>query len=264
VKVKNYKGRNTQSIQTVLFICLLLILVAPLNAKEHTRVEGQELNLQISADNNDVVEGSDGSFYLSSFDGALFGHYYWQSGVNMSSFYRWVTKGIKQGETIHSATLTLYLKQNTANNRKGISTKFYGISEDNTPVFSTDDKPSLRPITKSNVIKNDWSDKKLIHSKRIKQALTTPITIDVTTIVQEIVARSGFSEGNAIAIAHINNESWDAYAMSHEFSTSPAYAPKLKITYGDDNQCKSRNNAINNSKNCPLKTAKVNRLPNGY
>lgn len=257
--MKNYKGKNTQSIQTVLFICLIFALNSPLNAKEHTRVKGQELNLQISADNNDVVEGSDGSFYLSSFDGALFGHYYWQSGVNMSSFYRWVTKGIKQGETIHSATLTLYLKQNAANNRNAISTKFYGISEDNTPVFSTDDKPSLRPITKSNVIKNDWADKTLIQSKRIKQASTTPIIIDVTTIVQEVVARSGFSEGSAIAIAHINNDSWDAYAMSHEFSTSPAYAPKLKITYGIDNKCKNGSNVLNNGADCPLKTAKVSR-----
>ena len=255
--MKIYKEKYNQISQALLFICLSLTLVVSTNAKEHTRIEGKELNLQISADNNDVVEGSDGSFYLSSFDGALFGHYYWQSGVNMSSFYRWITKDIQQGETIHSATLTLYLKQNSANNRDAISTSFYGISEDNTPVFSTNDKPSLRPTTKANVAKDNWADNKLGDYKPIKNQSTIPITIDVTTIVQEIVARSGFSEGNAIAIAHINNSSWDAYAMSHEFSTSPSYAPKLKITYGTDNVCEN-----NKSEDCLLKTAKVSRSPN--
>jgi hypothetical protein len=255
--MKIYTRTYNKISQTLFLICLLITIMTPINAKEHISTEGKELNLQISADNNDVVEGSDGSFYLSSFDGALFGHYYWQSGVNMSSFYRWITKDIQQGETIHSATLTLYLKQNSANNRDGISTRFYGISEDNTPAFSTKDKPSLRPTTKANVAKSNWADNKSVDDKSIKDQSTIPITIDVTTIVQEIVTRSGFSEGNAIAIAHINNSSWDAYAMSHEFSTSPAYAPKLKITYGTDYQCEN-----NKSKNCPLKTAKVSRSPN--
>lgn len=248
------RGKYNQFSQVLLFAYLFLILIAPINAKEHIGIEGKELDLQINADSNDVVEGSDGTFYLSSFDGALFGHYFWQSGVNMSSFYRWVTKGIQQGETIHAATLTLYLKQDSANNRAGISTKLYGISEDNTPAFTTYDKPSLRPITKSKVIKSNWADNKSGASERIKDPLAIPITIDVTTIIQEIVARSGFSEGNAIAIAHLNNDSWDAYAMSHEFSSSPTYAPKLKIIYGVDQKC-------SNNEDCPLKTAKVNRSP---
>jgi hypothetical protein len=255
VKMNCIRGKNNQLIRIFAFIYVLLLIV-PSSAKEHTPRQGKEINLQISADNNDVVEGSDGSFYLSSFDGALFGHYYWQSGVNLSSFYRWVTKDIKQGETIHSATLTLYLKQNTANNRDGISTKFYGISEDNTPAFSTSDKPSLRPITKSNVVKNNWSESKLEDVDNTKSQTSIPITIDVTKIVQEIVARSGFSEGNAIAIAHINNESRDAYAMSHEFSSSPTYAPKLKITYGINNKCE---NGKSRTEDCPLKTAKMAR-----
>ncbi len=227
--MKNNRGKYGQLfLKTAFLICGVALLVLPINANEDLSEAKKELNLQVSADDNDVVEGSDGSFYLSSFDGALFGHYYWQSGVSMSSFYRWVTKDIKQGETIRSAILTLYLKQNVANNSNGISTKFYGISEDDTPAFSSADKPSLRPITKSNVIKDNWIDNN-VESR--KNQLTTSVSIDVTNIVQEIIARSGFSEGNAIAIAHINNNSWDSYGMSHEFSTSPDYAPKLKIMY---------------------------------
>ena len=227
--MKNNRGKYGQLfLKTAFLIYGVALLALPISANEDLSEAKKELNFQVSADDNDVVEGSDGSFYLSSFDGALFGHYYWQSGVSMSSFYRWVTKDIKQGEIIQSAILTLYLKQNVANNSNGISTKFYGISEDDTPAFSSEDKPSLRPITKSNVIKDNWIDNNVEDSKSQK---TTPVNIDVTNIVQEIIARSGFSEGNAIAIAHVNNNSWDSYGMSYEFSTSPNYAPKLKIIY---------------------------------
>lgn len=255
--MKHDRGMYHPLFQVLLFSYAMLLLVIPINAKESPSREGEELNLQISADNNDVVEGSNGSFYLSSFDGALFGHYYWNKGVSMSSFYRWVTTDIKQGETINTATLTLYLKQNSANNKEGISTKFYGISEDNTPAFSSEDKPSLRPITKSNVIKNNWADKGTTDEKNQS---ATSISIDVTKIVQEIVARSGFSEGSAIAIAHINDSSWNAYAMTHEFSRSPDYAPKLTIHYGKNRQCNGANNTLENSKSCPFKTAKAGRL----
>ena len=231
--MRNNRGKYSQLFLRIAFLIYAVVLFAlPISANEDLNEESseakKELNLQVSADDNDVVEGSDGSFYLSSVDGALFGHYFWQSGVSMSSFYRWVTKDIKQGETIQSAILTLYLKQDAANNTKGISTKFYGISEDNTPVFSSEDKPSLRPITKSSVIKDNWIDNNI---EGTESEQTTSVSIDVTNIVQEIIARSGFSEGNAIAIAHVNNNSWDAYGMSYEFSTSPDYAPKLKIIH---------------------------------
>jgi hypothetical protein len=254
--MKHDRGMYHQLSQVLLFSYLLLSVTVPLNAKEIDSKKGAELNLQINADNNDVVEGSNGSFYLSSFDGALFGHYYWNTGVSMSSFYRWVTTDIKQGETINTATLTLYLKQDSANNKEGISTKFYGISEDNTPVFSTEDKPSLRPITKSKVVKNNWADD---GTEDEKNHAATSISIDVTNIVQEIVARDGFTEGSAIAIAHINNNSWNAYAMTHEFSRSPDYAPKLTIHYGNKKQCDPINHSTDTTKNCSFKTAKVSQ-----
>lgn len=230
--MKNFRGKYSQLFFKTAF-CIYggLLLALPISANEDLSEKGKELNLQISADNNDVVEGSDGSFYLSSFDGALFGHYYWNNGVSMSSFYRWITKDIKQGDTIRSAILTLYLKKNAANNGDGISTKFYGISEDDTPVFSLADRPSLRPITKSNVTKDNWTDNNSVKLATSKSDSTTSVNIDVTKIVQEIIARSGFSKGDAIAIAHVNNNSWDSYGMSHEFSSSPDYAPKLKIIY---------------------------------
>jgi len=124
-----------------------------------TNLYSAELTLKIDTDSNDVTEDSDGNFYLSGNSDAGFGNSYWSNAnrtveisQDYSSYYRWITSGIKQGDTVNSATLTIYLKKNEYNNSDNISTKFLGIDEDNTPAFSSNQKPSLRPQTIANVI----------------------------------------------------------------------------------------------------------------
>ncbi len=196
----------------------------------------KQLNLQVSANNNDVVEDSDGNFKLSG--PTQFGHYYWTNNTisvdrNYSSFYRWVTSEIKNGDTVKSAILTLYMKQNAYNHAHNISTQFLGITEDDTAVFSSENKPSSRPLTIATVIKNNWMTNDL--SQSIWNNPHTPVTIDITSMIQEIINRPGFSEGNAIGIAHINNNSYHAYGAHYEFSENPSYAPKLEIIYTQNN-----------------------------
>lgn len=210
---------------SIIFLLIGMLIPMSLYSEEAYR----DITFKIMADANDVTEDSSGNIYLSGNKEVGFGNEYWSNGSleisqDYSSFYRWISNGINQGDIINSAILTLYLRKNKYNEKYSISTKILGINEDNTAVFSATEKPSLRPRTTANIVKSDWGKVKWRKRK-------IPVKINVTSIVQEIVNRAGFSEGNAIGMAHINNGSHNAYGASHEFSSKPAYAAKLKISH---------------------------------
>ncbi|MHA2404664.1 MAG: DUF2341 domain-containing protein, partial [Candidatus Kariarchaeaceae archaeon] len=178
-------------------------------------------------DSNDAQETPDGTYYGSGNNcdegtgTATFG----SCGTDdASSYYRFVSKGITNGATITSATLTLYAVLNGYNDDSGISTRFQGITEDNTPIFSSGNKPSTRSRTTAFVDKSDWVS--------VFTSQYNPITIDVTNIVQEIVDQPGFKVGNTIGITQRRNGgNAGAYGSVWEYTGSPTYAPKLDIEF---------------------------------
>ena len=142
-KMDSRGERNNRQLPVKVYLLSFMFLLITMLIS--TSLYSADLTLQINADNNDIVEDSNGSFYLSGGSDAGFGNDYWTSGTkevsqNYSSFYRWITRDIKQGDIINSAVLTLYLKKNSHNDSENISTKFLGIDEDNTSIFSSTQK----------------------------------------------------------------------------------------------------------------------------
>ncbi|MHA2099908.1 MAG: DUF2341 domain-containing protein, partial [Candidatus Kariarchaeaceae archaeon] len=185
-------------------------------------------SFQVNTNNNDAEEVPDGTYYESGNncdEGAGTATFGSCGASDASSYYRFETTGINNGASITSATLTLYAVLNGYNDDSGISTRFQGIDEDNTPEFSTGNKPSTRSRTTAYVDKSNWV------SEFTSQY--NPIVIDVTNIVQEIIDRVGFEEGNAIGITHRRNGgNAGAYGSIWEYTGSPTYAPKLEIDFG--------------------------------
>jgi hypothetical protein len=54
---------------------------------------------------------------------------------------------------------------------------------------------------------------------------------DISSIVQEIVSRSGWVSGNALMILHKGNGANAAYRQPYAYEGGPTYAPKLVIEY---------------------------------
>jgi len=103
---------------------------------------------------------------------------------------RFINVAINQGETIDSAYLTLTGNENDST---ALNTNLYGIDEDNTSDMSAD--PSGRTQTSAVVAKNFPSG----------VVLNTTYTWDVTAIVQEIVNRGGWANGNSMGFTLRNN-----------------------------------------------------------
>lgn len=110
-----------------------------------------------------------------------FGVDVWGDASEMGLRFEGVT--IPQGSTINSATLKGYLSSFGITDGT-LRTKVYGIDEDNTATMTSD--PTGRTKTTAAV---DWDE----------ASKTDPITSpDISTIVQEIVDRAGWSSGNAM------------------------------------------------------------------
>lgn len=116
---------------------------------------------------------------------------------------RFNSVSIPQGATVSSAKITFRAIVNDSNN---VLTKIYGIDEDDTADFSTD--PTGRTKTTAAV---DWDLNGVTSGNNYDTAA-------ITSIVQEIVDRGGWSSGNDMGFLIYNdgsgdgvNHAWRAY-----------------------------------------------------
>jgi len=175
-----------------------------------------EINKQISLGTDDCYELDDTTAGLTNttiFCGYTSGAY--DLGA------RWQSLNIPQGATITSAKLSLYLVGGSGT----LSANIRGIDEDNTLTWATNDRPSQRVKTTATINANqaNWNN------------WGTPawIDIDITSVVQEIINRSGWSANNDLAVviedttgSGTNFIQVDAYEYSGNVSGA-----KLDIVY---------------------------------
>jgi hypothetical protein len=123
---------------------------------------------------------------------------------------------ISSGSTISNATITIRFNSGLNNSQ---TLKVYGIDEDNTETFSSD--PTARSQTTANV---SWS------VTGGESSGTDVVSPNISSVIQEIIDRGGWSSGNAIGLFINNNGSEYAHDwISYEGSID--YCALLSITY---------------------------------
>ncbi|MEH6472914.1 MAG: PilC/PilY family type IV pilus protein [Halopseudomonas sp.] len=131
---------------------------------------------------------------------------------------------IPQGATVSSAVISF-----TADNSNSESTNldFYGHDADQSSAFSDtagDLNSTSRPRTTANV---GWNAAGTLGSWTDGSEYQSP---DLTTIVQEIVNRSGWCGGNSLSLLI----SGSGLRIAKSYENDPSQAPKIEITYDPD------------------------------
>jgi hypothetical protein len=141
--------------------------------------------------------------------------------------FRFLNVTIPQGATINSAILDIYSAQVTG----GTTAKaiFYGNASDNATTFNTTtDKPELKARTTANVTKDftcaTWAATLGFGAE----------TVDLASIVQEIVNRAGWASGNALSVIAYDNGSANTSYIGHStYDRATDRGAKLTIDYTD-------------------------------
>lgn len=142
-------------------------------------------------------------------------------GGNVYSAFRFQNVNIPQGTTIVSATLRLTASEN---NSKVIANRIYGINEDNTANFSSDPGGRSKTTAFTNFNKNS-------------EVLDATTDIDVTSIIQEIVNRGGWSSGNALGLISADQSSSnDNILRFYDYNGSTTKCALLDITWEEIRQ----------------------------
>lgn len=175
------------------------------------------INKQISLGTDDCYELDDSSVDLTGTTtriGYNFGVY--DTGL------RWQSVNIAKDTTLTSATLRLYQTGDTGT----LEATIKGIAEDDTATWSSGSRPSQRGKTSAtiNADEGNWSN----------WGIGNWIYIDITSIIQEIINRAGWSANNDLAIA-IEEDAYQGFnyidVRSYEYSGN-VHGAKLDIVYG--------------------------------
>lgn len=180
------------------------------------------IDLQINSILDEGYE-SDESTWSYAGDETYFGKH---NGVVYDTGLRWPNINIPNSATINSANLFLLLNQVFVTD--AIECTVHGINEDNAVVWNTDgsNRPSTRVKTTFNVNADhmSWGNCCTIGNW---------ITLSLTDIIQEIVNRSGWLSGNAIALVIKNDYTgtFNSLFSTRTYPHDPHNASKLEINY---------------------------------
>ena len=139
--------------------------------------------------------------------------------------FRWQSVNIPKGATINSAKLSLFI--NTGGDYGTLSANIRGIDEDNTATWSDGSRPSDRTKTTATITANEanWSN----------WAEASWVDIDISSVIQEIVNRSGWSANNALAIVIEDTSGTGtnySIVRAYEF-TGNAHGAKLDVDFSE-------------------------------
>jgi len=175
------------------------------------------INKQISLGTDDCYETNDTNIDLTAED--IFAGYV--SGVYDIGA-RWQSINISQGTTITSAKLSLYRVSGGGT----LSANIRGIDEDDTATWSSGSRPSQRTKTTATINANqaNWNN----------WGGDAWIDIDITSVIQEIINRSGWSANNDLAIVLEDSAgSGTNYIQTAAYEyTGNVHGAKLDIVYG--------------------------------
>ncbi|MFT5513297.1 MAG: hypothetical protein ACI8SE_001703 [Bacteroidia bacterium] len=164
---------------------------------------------KISNNSYDVEEKSNGHMSISDDDLDL-------NDYTVGLLYNSVT--VPQGATITSAYVKFRCDDNSSNNTSSV--KIYAEDVDNASTYSYSDN-NLTDRTKTTA-NTTWS-----MSKWNKNAYYN--SDDISSVIQEVVNRSGWSSGNKMNLIIIPNSGSEREAVSRDESSSSA--PEIFITY---------------------------------
>jgi hypothetical protein len=172
----------------------------------------------IAADANDGFEYMYGSKWYSSLSADKFGC---NSGTDatygQNPGWRWAL-AVPQGATISSATLSIYAVSHSTGFYQHAT--IYGVAADNAAAWGSSNRPSQQTKTAHNATV-------IFHNASGAQ------TVTVTNIVQDVVSRSGWVNGNFISLFGIptNVEGITNFADYHGYHGTPADLATLSVTY---------------------------------
>lgn len=143
------------------------------------------INKQVSLTTDDGYELNDTTF--TSTGDTMYAGY--TSGNAMDACMRWQTVNVPQGAVIASATLSLYIPFADTGT---FAANIRGIDEDDTATWSSSSRPSQRTKTTATVNANkaNWSN----------WGIGNWVTIDIASVIQEIVNRAGWVLTNDLAV----------------------------------------------------------------
>lgn len=183
-----------------------------------------DINEQIAATTDDCSEDDDTSVLLTGIDIYPCGRV--DEGYDGIHSYdlglRWITVNIPNSSTITAAKLSLYM----TNDYGTLEARVIGIDEDNTVTWASDNRPSQRAKTTAIISANeaDWNN----------WAEVSWIDIDISSVIQEIVNRGGWSSNNALAVV-VENTDVDGINNYIRVSTynyvGNVHGGKLDVTY---------------------------------
>ncbi len=175
---------------------------------------------QIDANIRDVDNTNNGGTWSVSTDGALnIGN---PGAVTRNISLRFTSVNIPNSASISSAKITFTALSTKSPN---ITNGIVGVDEDNTAEFvaSPEDTARTRTHTSASV---SWTG---TINETTDSTFDTP---DITTIVQEIINRSGWSSGNAMAFwLYDNGSSSGNYLSVYEYTSGGSKQAILSITY---------------------------------
>lgn len=184
------------------------------------------IEVQISDTDNDCTEKNNASLLTQDY---LLYPGRTASGSENDAGLRFTNITIPYFADINSAILSVYV--NSAQNIADIELTIKGIDIDNSAIWTNTNRPSQLDKTTETVQANyaDWNDGTNMAASQFN-------TIDISTIIQEIVDRKGWTSTNALSVVIENTAADDGtnkYASLEEATyNNPA---KLKIEYHDPN-----------------------------
>ena len=139
------------------------------------------------------------------------------SGFRTKSAIRWENLIIPQGQTLTSANLQI--KNVFTDSGTDLKFYIYGIDEDNTGSFSGD--PTGRTKTSA-------------YRDKTQAAITSNFNFedDITTLLQEVVNRTGWSSGNAFGIIIEDYDSDNGHQLRQYVANRISENLELAVTFG--------------------------------
>lgn len=175
---------------------------------------------QVSAGNDDAIEYGSGGFYADDNYNRVHSYTTTSSSNYICCGVRFTSINIPQGSTIDSADVKLYTYSTSYDDMNSV---IYGNDVDNAQDFN--DNPHIistadRPRTSASV---SW----------VEDSIGAGVwaTKSVTSIIQEIVNRPGWSSGNALVLLFIANTDVSKIFRGKSYDNSPSQAPKLYIEW---------------------------------
>lgn len=177
---------------------------------------GTTLNLQVGASGDDVFERNGTLVAVTST--------VWRYGDDgtgaCNSAARFLNVTIAQASTINTAVMTLRASSDLSGTTCNVNLS--ADDQDNAPQITTTAEFDAMVRT----VQVAWNN---LPAQTAPNDYTTP---DITTVVQGIVNRAGWSSGNALnAIADNNASSSSARRQATSYDSSSSTAPKLDIDY---------------------------------